>query len=1543
MGARSHVLIGTESLLVHCGNALIDAGHSIASVVSESPEIRAWAESRRIPAHSAISALQDTDSFDFILSIGNLDVVPPDVLRRARIGGINFHDGPLPEMAGLNTPAWAIIRRHEEHGVTWHWMVDAVDAGAIIAARRFRIAEDETSLTLNARCFSAAIESFGEVMQAIAAAEPGPARAGSAPRETLRRSDRPAAASTLDWQRSAEDLSALVRGLDYGQYANPLGLAKLAVGGVPLLITELQVLPTASGATPGTLLAIADDGLTIATGSRDVRAIRLRTLGGEPLTGRELVLQQNFREGDVLRLSSSFAATLTSTQARVAAHERWWIRYLAQVEPGTLPFPDRGVSGSGPMESIPLDLSPLPIVPGYAPADVAVAIAAGLLARLRGRAEFSVSFEDPSLRNLSQPVRGWFASQVPVRLSIPFEGGLDGLAAQVADDLAKVRAHLTYASDLGQRQPSLRHLPASLPIAFVIAADPDALPTRPGNDVTFVIAADGNRGRLHYNGARLTAEQAASLSERLTRLMRGFRQARTLPLERQPLLADDERLRLVRQWNATDTPVDLARSIDGQVHQVATQDPDRIALVCRGRSVSYRELDQQVSRLAHALQARGIGPDDRVAVLLDREIELVVTLLAVMRAGGAYVPLDPEYPAQRVAIMLQDSGARLVISQESRRDGAREATCPVVTMESLQEELARQPVSLPPASADATHLAYVIYTSGSTGRPKGVMVERRNVLNFFAAMDQRLGTTPGTWLAVTSVSFDISVLELFWTLARGYTVVLHREGRSLRRDEQPAGKPSFSLFYFANAESEDGYRLLLDGARFADARGFEAVWTPERHFHAFGGIYPNPAVTGAAIAAVTHRVQVRAGSVVLPLHHPARVAEEWAVVDNISRGRTGIAFASGWQPNDFVLRPESYGEHREVMNRDIEVVRRLWRGEAVPMTGPTGQVPVRTLPRPVQPELPIWLTAAGRAETYVRAGQIGANVLTHLLGQSIEELGAKLALYRQAWRDAGHAGEGRVTLMLHTLVGTDEADVKEKVRVPLLNYLRSSVDLLKGYAWSFPALKRRPGDEANGVLDLDALSDQEREGVLEYAFERYYATSGLFGTVESCAAQVDRLTAIGVNEIACLIDFGIPTDLALSSLEHLDRLRRRTAEERPASADQHGLPALVARHGVTHLQCTPSLARLLLADPGARAALGALRHMLVGGEQLADPLADDLAGALPFARLHNMYGPTETTVWSTMHDVAADERPVPIGKPIANTHVYVLDARGELLPPGIPGELHIGGRGVTRGYLGQPGATASRFVPDPFGEPGARMYRTGDRVRWRADGRLEFLGRLDQQVKLTGYRIELGEVEAHCASYADVRDVAVLAREDRPGETRLVAYVVFNPGASDIAGLRTHLRRALPDFMVPSTIVPLDRLPMTPNGKVDRRALPDPATMLTTAPSPEGRPANVVEETIAGIWREMLQLPQVSRDANFFDLGGHSLLAVQVHRRLRELLPERPVGITDLFRFPTVATLAQFMGGGAGSESRLGEVAARGEARRTAMQRRMRRAGGEGA
>jgi natural product biosynthesis luciferase-like monooxygenase protein len=513
---------------------------------------------------------------------------------------------------------------------------------------------------------------------------------------------------------------------------------------------------------------------------------------------------------------------------------------------------------------------------------------------------------------------------------------------------------------------------------------------------------------------------------------------------------------------------------------------------------------------------------------------------------------------------------------------------------------------------------------------------------------------PGTWLAVTSPSFDISVLELLWTLTRGFKVVLatgHEAAHA--RPACPRRGMDFSLFYFSSDEGQDrgeGYRLLMEGARFADAHGFRAVWTPERHFHAFGGLYPNPAVTGAALAAITRNVEIRAGSVVLPLHHPIRVAEEWALVDNLSGGRVGVSFASGWHPEDFVLAPGHHAQARDVMFRDIETVRRLWRGEPAAFAGPDGTlVDVRTLPRPVQPELPVWVTSAGNVATFAEAGRIGANVLTHLLGQTEAELARKIRGYRDARGRAGFdPATGVVTLMLHTFVGEDEAVVRERVLEPLRRYLGSSMALIRDHAWAFPTFRRPGGGAAEADDDVKRLGAEDRDALLAHAGERYLRTSGLFGTPERCAATVARLEAIGVDEIACLIDFGVPAADVLASLPLLDRVRREAGERVAADegapdarggasdrAHEPSLAELISAQQVTHLQCTPALARMLCADPESRRALAGVRRLYVGGEACPGDLAAELLSAVG-GTVTNMYGPTETTIWSSMHAVTSE-------------------------------------------------------------------------------------------------------------------------------------------------------------------------------------------------------------------------------------------------------------------------------------------------------------------
>jgi amino acid adenylation domain-containing protein len=351
--------------------------------------------------------------------------------------------------------------------------------------------------------------------------------------------------------------------------------------------------------------------------------------------------------------------------------------------------------------------------------------------------------------------------------------------------------------------------------------------------------------------------------------------------------------------------------------------------------------------------------------------------------------------------------------------------------------------------------------------------------------------------------------------------------------------------------------------------------------------------------------------------------------------------------------------------------------------------------------------------------------------------------------------------------------------------------------------------------------------------------------------------------------------------------------------------ALVAKHRVTHLQCTPSRARMLASDGASLRSLGSLQTLLVGGEALPASLARQLCDVLT-GEMHNMYGPTETTIWSTTQPLGGDDcRAITIGRPIANTEVFILDRHLQPLLVGVPGELFIGGEGVVRGYGGRPETTAERFIPHPFARrPGARLYRTGDLARYLPNGEIEYLGRLDQQIKLRGFRIELGEIESALREHPHVDEAVVIAREDDADDRRLVAYVVGAAGTNfSCDELRGFLKEKLPEYMLPAVFVPLGELPLTPNGKVDRRALPAPEQSRRRTDETYVAPRTPVEETLAQIWADVLKVGRVGIYDNFFSAGGHSLLMTQVVSRIRDTFRvELP--IQSFFQEPKVADLA---------------------------------------
>ncbi len=381
--------------------------------------------------------------------------------------------------------------------------------------------------------------------------------------------------------------------------------------------------------------------------------------------------------------------------------------------------------------------------------------------------------------------------------------------------------------------------------------------------------------------------------------------------------------------------------------------------------------------------------------------------------------------------------------------------------------------------------------------------------------------------------------------------------------------------------------------------------------------------------------------------------------------------------------------------------------------------------------------------------------------------------------------------------------------------------------------------------------------------------------------------------------------------------------------DPDYLIQIIERSAITRLHFVPSMLQSFL-DHHRTGQCPSLQQIVCSGEELPATLRDRCFSHLPHIRLSNLYGPTEAAVDVTAWECSPGDGDlrVPIGRPISNIRIYVLGTRGEPVPIGVAGEIFVGGIGVGRGYLNRPELTSERFLRDPFSaDPQARMYKTGDLGRWRPDGALEYLGRNDQQVKIRGFRIELGEIESHLRSHAAVKETVVLAREDVPGDRRLVAYITARRAPNHtpeaiVAELRDRLIAALPEHMIPTGFVVLDQMPLSPNGKIDRRSLPAPQRDAYL-PAHFEPPVGDTEQLLASIWQELLRVERVGRRDNFFGLGGHSLLAMQLIARLRSRMSiDAPMKL--LFDHPTLSACAA--GLDALLQQRLNDLVAAGEA-----------------
>jgi natural product biosynthesis luciferase-like monooxygenase protein len=1516
----SFSLVGNDQLVKVAAEIILLCGGSVSSLISSNPNVIAWAAERDIngyPLSSIPDKTRDSQSEDYVIVFNGSEEINDKVLAISRgiVMGLDY--GSSADIRNSTSPLAAISNNDIESCVRWYRINKNDKHAELLKKSCFKLSESETSESFSIKWASALLADLPQFIRQLA--NECPKGIGGIDLTPIDISDIGVLARLgfLDWSDSADNAEREVRALNFGESENSAPAAKILLNDKVVIVGQAEVLTSSQGSEPGKILDFDEHSIIISTTNGLLRVTKLRDILGAKMLTSTL----NINIGDAVgSFSQDVDNKLSNINKDIYEANQFFSQRIKELDPVEPPYFRQDLTEDASERSytdVKVEVPSLFLQKINLTSDTSVSIGSAfclLLARLGTKSKFDLALVGNTIDQASSLVPDLFGEftihHVKTDLALSCKSQLACITAELNADLKRE----PWLKDVVSQLPGLNVLSAIdgtlLPVALKIGND------GPVSGSAITLSVDESSATLHAKNGQMSKRSADKLAQQLTQIMSNIAAHPDVPVAELELLTNEEKQIIIESWNQTKVDYDNTQCIHHLFEEQVIAHPDATAVVFQNSSVTYKELNNLANNLAQILIDKGIKADELVGVNVERSIDLLVSTLGVMKAGAAYVPLDPAFPSDRISYMVNDAKMRFIITQTAIEKELPSSSAEAICVDSLN--LNEQSLGNPKTNVQSSHLSYVIYTSGSTGNPKGVMVEHRNVVNFFLGMDERIEhENPGTWLAVTSLSFDISVLELFWTLTRGFKLVVYKEDRGAEKTiaakKIQQQSMQFGLFMWGNddAAGSSKYKLMLDGAKYFDDNNFDSIWTPERHFSAFGGPYPNPAVTSAAIAAITKNIKIRSGSIVSPLHHPIRIAEDWAVVDNLSDGRVGLSFAAGWQPNDFIIKPENHKNNKDIMLEQIETVKKLWRGEKVAFENPMGSmVDIVTLPRPVQKELPVWLTTAGNPESYRQAGAKGVNVLTHLLGQSVEEVTEKIRIYRQARLEAGFdPAEGHVTLMLHTFIGESDDEVREIVREPMKDYLRSAMKLVLDFAWSFPAFKRPGGADSNPAdIDLKSLTEEESETILDFAFDRYYETSGLFGTTETCAKMIDRCKAAGVNEIACLLDFGVETEKVMRGLPLLKEVRDAANVHSSAAYDAEeemdfSLPAQLAQHDVTHFQCTPSMARMLCFDNEARTQLAKLKHMMVGGEAFPISLANDLKSILT-GRLTNMYGPTETTIWSTTQDVDNADL-IPIGRPIANTNIFILDQNYQPVPPGVPGDLFIGGDGVVRGYLERPELTAERFIKSPFDRQ-KRIYWTGDLAKYRDDGVIDFLGRVDHQVKIRGYRIELGEIEALLGKHDSVRDCILLLREDTLGDQRLVAYVVPSSIAPDISELKQHLRKQLPEYMVPNDVVVLDEMPLTPNGKVDRKKLPSPQSQSKTAVADYVEPEDELQKIIATIWQESLQIEKVGMNDNFFDLGGHSLLIVGVHQQLKSRV-EKPISLTDLYRFPTIRSLTEFL------------------------------------
>jgi amino acid adenylation domain-containing protein len=773
---------------------LLDNDYEIRSIISSDTAVKGWAKKRQI-LHVEPSAdlpeLFDQQPFDYLFSIVNEHILPENVLRLPRKLAINYHDSLLPRYAGTHATSWALMNRETDHGVTWHLMSTVVDAGDILKQQSVQIAEGDTVLTLNTKCYEAAINSFAQLIAELSSGSVVGRKQNLNERTFFGRYKRPATGCVISWSRSSSHICALLRALNFGSYLNPLGTPKLAINNDFVIIPEIDVLST-SDTPPGTIIKIGSDYMQVSTADREVVLRSVLTLDGEPISIPDLVERYGLREGHTFEdLDSETAKHLESLYAANCRHEAFWVKRLASLKPAVIAYQN---INAGSTEARRYTSMPM-FVPNEiadflrrqidcSMSDFLLAAFAAFIARVGGTNSFDIAYSDLLLKSELVRVDKLFATHLPLRIDIDCSQSFKGILKTVKKQLDCVRSNKTFARDLVSRYPQLRSISESggkftLPFGVEIVERLNQHEIPPGSEIMLNISANGSECCWAYDRNKLEADRVLKLIHYFTTFTKGIIANSEQQLAYLPLITEAERHQLLIEWNDTQAEYPRYECVHQLIEEQAARTPDAVALTFGQRHLTYLELNHQANQLAHFLRASGAGPEVPIAICVERSLEMVIGLLGVIKAGAAYVPLDPLYPNERLAFMLSDSEPLLLLTQRRLvslfKRGAPRIVCLDTDWKLIAEESELNPVT----QVTPENLAYIIYTSGSTGHPKGVLIPHRSLASHSvgAAKHYELKASDRV-LQLASISFDVAAEEIFPTLLTGAAVVLLNEPTS---------------------------------------------------------------------------------------------------------------------------------------------------------------------------------------------------------------------------------------------------------------------------------------------------------------------------------------------------------------------------------------------------------------------------------------------------------------------------------------------------------------------------------------------------------------------------------------------------------------------------------------------------------------------------------------------------------------------------------------------------------------------------------------------